>query len=101
MFSILLNKIQIEQMILMARVADQSERYADMVDFLEIVLDAKTEDLSSEERNLLSVGLKNLISSNRSAWRIITALKSICFFSLEYFLFLSNIRKFLLMTEQI
>ena len=59
----------------MARVADQSERYVDMVDFLENVLDAKTEDLSSEERNLLSVGFKNLISSNRSAWRTITAIE--------------------------
>ena len=88
-------------MILMARNADQSERYADMVEFLENVLDAKTDDLFSEERNLLSVGSKNLISSNRSAWRKIIALNSICIFSLEYFLFLSNMRKFLLMTEQI
>ena len=88
-------------MILMARVADQSKRYADMVDFLENILDAKKDDLSSEERNFLSVGFKNLISSNRSAWKTITALKSIYFFSLEYFFFLSNMRKSLLMTEQI
>ena len=46
-------------MILMARVVDQSERYVDMVDFLENVLDAKADDLFSEERNLLSVGFKN------------------------------------------
>ena len=39
----------------------------------------KGEDINSEERNLFSVGFKNLISSNRSAWRTITELKSICF----------------------
>ena len=67
--------MSVKEKIFMSRVADQSERYKDMVDFLEQVLDAKTEDLNSEERNLLSVGFKNLISANRSAWRTITAIE--------------------------
>ena len=46
----------------MTRVADQAERYRDMVDFLEAVIDAKEEDLYTEERNLLSAGFKNYIS---------------------------------------
>ena len=37
-------------MVFMARVADQAERYKDMVDFLEAVIDAKDEDLNTEER---------------------------------------------------
>jgi hypothetical protein len=46
-----------------------------MVDFLKPVLDNKGADLSPDERNLLSVAFKNLISSKRSAWRTISAIE--------------------------
>ena len=46
-----------------------------MVDFLKPVLDQKGADLSSDERNLLSVAFKNLISSKRTAWRTISAIE--------------------------
>ena len=72
-------------MVFMARVADQAERYNGMVDFLEAVIDTKDEDLNTEERNLLSVGFKNYISSARTTWRTITALKSIYLFCLGNF----------------
>ena len=72
-------------MIFMARVADQSERFDDMYKHLKSAIKMKGEDFNSEERNLLSVGFKNLISSNKSAWSTITALKSICLFCLGNF----------------
>lgn len=59
----------------MARVAEQAERFNDMVDFLTPVLDNSGNDLSGDERNLLSVAFKNLISSQRSAWRTISAIE--------------------------
>ena len=59
----------------MARVADQAERYEDMVEFLTEVIQLKEEDLTTEERNLLSVGFKNLISSSRAAWRTVGAIE--------------------------
>lgn len=59
----------------MARVADQAERYDDMLDFLIQIIENKEEDLSPEERNLLSVGFKNYISSARTAWRTIEAIE--------------------------
>ena len=59
----------------MARVAEQAERFDDMVDFLKPVLDSKGSALSSDERNLLSVAFKSLISSKRAAWRTITAIE--------------------------
>ena len=62
-------------MIFMARVADQAERYDDMVEFLTQVIKKKDEDLNTEERNLLSVGFKNLISSSRAAWRTVGAIE--------------------------
>jgi hypothetical protein len=46
-----------------------------MVDFLKPVLDTKGGDISSDERNLLSVAFKNLISSKRTAWRTISAIE--------------------------
>ena len=64
-----------EEHIFMARVAEQAERFDDMVDFLKPVLQNKGSALSSDERNLLSVAFKSLISSKRAAWRTITAIE--------------------------
>jgi hypothetical protein len=38
-------------------------------------LDSKGAAVSSDERNLLSVAFKNLISSKRTAWRTISAIE--------------------------
>lgn len=46
-----------------------------MVDFLKPVLDQKGSTVTSDERNLLSVAFKNLISSKRTAWRTISAIE--------------------------
>lgn len=67
--------MSVKEKIFMARVADQAERYEDMVGFLKEVILAKDDDLNTEERNLLSVGFKNLISSSRSAWRTVGAIE--------------------------
>jgi hypothetical protein len=64
-----------EKKIFMARVADQSERYEDMVQFLKEILEESSEDVSSDVRNLLSVGFKNLISAQRSAWKTVQAIE--------------------------
>ena len=61
--------------IFLARVAEQAERFDDMVSFLERVLDTKGADVSADERNLLSVAFKNLISSKRAACRTIAAIE--------------------------
>jgi 14-3-3 protein epsilon len=66
---------QVEELIFLARVAEQAERFEDMVDFLEKVLKEKGGSVSSDERNLLSVAFKNLISSKRAACRTITAIE--------------------------
>ena len=64
-----------EKKIFMARVADQAERYEDMVKFLKEIMSESEEDLSVDVRNLLSVGFKNLIGSRRAAWRTISAIE--------------------------
>ena len=64
-----------EEKIFMARVAEQAERFDDMVDFLREVITAKDSDFTTEERNLLSVGFKNLIGGKRTALRTIAAIE--------------------------
>ena len=60
----------------MARVAEQAERFEDMVDFLKSAINSKAgEDFTVDERNLLSVGFKNLIGSQRGAIRTIGAIE--------------------------
>jgi 14-3-3 protein epsilon len=60
----------------LARVAEQAERFEDMVAFLEQAIKAKKgEDFTIDERNLLSVGFKNLIGSQRGAIRTIGAIE--------------------------
>jgi 14-3-3 protein epsilon len=67
--------MSVEENIFLARVAEQAERFEDMVEFLKAVLDQKGADLTADERNLLSVAFKNLISSKRTAWRTISAIE--------------------------
>ncbi|CDW77668.1 14-3-3 protein [Stylonychia lemnae] len=64
-----------EEKIFMARVAEQAERFDDMVEFLKPILREKGGDFSVEERNLLSVGFKNLIGGKRTAIRTISAIE--------------------------
>jgi 14-3-3 protein epsilon len=72
---IMADQTEVEQNIFLARVAEQAERFEDMVNYLSAVLDAKGQDVSSDERNLLSVAFKNLISSKRAACRTIAAIE--------------------------
>merc|ERR1719245_1523142 len=64
-----------EENIFLARVAEQAERFEDMVKYLAAVLDEKGAEVSADERNLLSVAFKNLISSKRAACRTIAAIE--------------------------
>jgi 14-3-3 protein epsilon len=67
--------MSVEEKIFMARVSEQAERFDDMVDFLKPILKEKGGDFSVEERNLLSVGFKNLIGRKRTAIRTIAAIE--------------------------
>jgi 14-3-3 protein epsilon len=57
-----------------AKLAEQAERYDEMKDHMETV-GKGGEELSVEERNLLSVAYKNAVGSRRAAWRIITSVE--------------------------
>jgi len=60
----------------MAKLAEQAERYEEMVEFMKKVAQATTEDLSLEERNLLSVAYKNVVGARRASLRIIGSIQN-------------------------
>merc|ERR1711953_986868 len=57
-----------------AKLAEQAERYDEMAEHMETV-GKLPDELSVEERNLLSVAYKNAVGSRRAAWRIITSVE--------------------------
>jgi len=63
-----------EENVYMAKLAEQAERYNEMVDFMKKVSALKVE-LTVEERNLLSVAYKNEIGARRASWRIISSIE--------------------------
>ncbi|KAJ9545357.1 hypothetical protein OSB04_025064 [Centaurea solstitialis] len=66
-----------EQYVYMAKLAEQAERYEEMVKFMEklVVGTTPAAELTVEERNLLSVAYKNVIGSLRAAWRIVSSIE--------------------------
>ena len=60
----------------MAKLAEQAERYEEMVEYMKMVASASTTDLSLEERNLLSVAYKNVVGARRASLRIIGSIQT-------------------------
>lgn len=63
-----------EENVYMAKLAEQAERYDEMVEFMKKVAALKVE-LTVEERNLLSVAYKNVTGSRRASWRIVSSIE--------------------------
>merc|ERR1711977_579814 len=65
-----------EECVYMAKLAEQAERYDEMVEEMKKVAQMVDEkELSVEERNLLSVAYKNVIGARRASWRIISSIE--------------------------
>jgi len=78
-----------EDCIYFARLSEQGERYEDMIFYMKKVskvsFKSRSElirfiqfgqELSNDERNLLSVAYKNSVKSRRDAWRTISAIQN-------------------------
>ena len=63
-----------DEHVYMAKLAEQAERYDEMVESMKSVAKLDVE-LTVEERNLLSVAYKNVIGARRASWRIISSIE--------------------------
>ncbi|WBW73504.1 14-3-3 protein Rad25 [Schizosaccharomyces osmophilus] len=63
-----------ESYVYLAKLAEQAERYEEMVENMKKVA-GLDEKLTVEERNLLSVAYKNIIGARRASWRIISSIE--------------------------
>lgn len=60
----------------LAKLAEQAERYKEMVEFMEkVVKVVDAEELTVEERNLFSVAYNNVIGARKASWRIISSIE--------------------------
>lgn len=64
-----------EDLVHIAKLAEQAERYDDMATTMHSVTE-KGQELGNEERNLLSVAYKNVVGARRSSWRVISSIES-------------------------
>ncbi|KAK6938152.1 14-3-3 domain [Dillenia turbinata] len=63
-----------EHLVYLAKLAEQAERYDEMVEEMKKVAKLDVE-LTLEERNLVSVGYKNVIGQRRASWRILSSIE--------------------------
>jgi 14-3-3 protein epsilon len=64
-----------DDLVYLAKLAEQAERFDEMVEHMKTVA-GYSEELSVEERNLLSVAYKNVIGSRRASWRVISSIEA-------------------------
>ncbi|OMO65367.1 14-3-3 protein [Corchorus olitorius] len=63
-----------ENLVYNAKLSEQAERFDDMVSAMKKLAELDVE-LTVEERNLLSVGYKNVIGARRASWRILSSIE--------------------------
>jgi 14-3-3 protein beta/theta/zeta len=63
-----------DELVQRAKLAEQAERYDDMAASMKKVTE-RGEELTNEERNLLSVAYKNVVGARRSSWRVISSIE--------------------------
>ncbi|XVF40345.1 hypothetical protein PTKIN_Ptkin01aG0106000 [Pterospermum kingtungense] len=63
-----------ESLVYIAKLAEQAEHFEDMVGAMKKLAELDVE-LTVEERNLLSVGYKNVIGARRTSWRIFSSIE--------------------------
>ena len=70
-----LDALDRDELIYLSRLAEQSERYEEMVDYVKAYIKKSSSDLSVEERNILSVAYKNLVGARRTSWRVLSSIE--------------------------
>jgi 14-3-3 protein epsilon len=63
-----------DHLVFLAKLAEEAERYDDMIDKVKALAQLDVE-LTTEERNLLSVAYKNVIGARRASWRVLSSIE--------------------------
>ena len=64
-----------EELLYLSRLAEQCDRFDEMVDYVMQFAQQGEEELTEDERNILSVAFKNVVGSRRAAWRVISLIE--------------------------
>lgn len=64
-----------DELFQLARMAEQAERYEEMVDYVRSFVKKESRELSVEERNILSVAYKNVVGNRRTSWRVLNSIE--------------------------
>ena len=64
-----------EELLYLARLAEQCERFDEMVEYANEFAKAGASELTLEERNILSVAFKNVVGTRRAAWRVLSSIE--------------------------
>ena len=69
-----------EEQVIWAKLAEQAERFDDMAEAMRKVIEdlgsCENKELTTEERNLLSVAYKNVVGARRSSWRMFSMIET-------------------------
>ena len=69
-----MSEAPLKELVQKAKLAEQAERYDDMAAAMKAVTE-DSDQLSNEERNLLSVAYKNVVGARRSSWRVVSSIE--------------------------
>ncbi|XP_054898000.1 14-3-3 protein zeta/delta-like [Poeciliopsis prolifica] len=69
-----MSELSQKELVQKAKLAEQAERYDDMAAAMKKVTE-EGEELTNEERNLLSVAYKNVVGARRSSWRVVSSIE--------------------------
>jgi 14-3-3 protein epsilon len=64
-----------EELLYLSRLAEQCDRFDEMVGYVMEFAQQGDEELTEDERNILSVAFKNVVGSRRAAWRVISLIE--------------------------
>ena len=64
------------ELLYLAKLAEQCERYDEMMNYVVHFCEATKDELTPDERTLVQDAFKNIVGKRRSSWRIINLIES-------------------------
>ena len=71
-----LESLSKQELLLLSRMAEQSERYDEMMNLVRHFISKCSSEFTEDERNIVSVAFKNVVGNRRTAWRVLHSIES-------------------------